>query len=127
MKNTAKWYCCTGSIIEIRESRQDFIPLNFPVEDIHLIVQLPVLFNACITLGVVIDVFHYLVPHLQQIPAEDVLGYALAHPESSVRDICRLVPTQKRRCKTYYIRTVHILIVSSPGAGTNARRPGASV
>ncbi|GFY09134.1 uncharacterized protein TNCV_4663251 [Trichonephila clavipes] len=76
-----------GSIIEIRERRQDFMPLNFPVEDIHLIEQLPVLFNACIKLGVVIDVFSYLVPHLQRIPAEDVLGYALAHPESSVRDI----------------------------------------
>ncbi|GFT56107.1 uncharacterized protein TNCV_811541 [Trichonephila clavipes] len=89
MKNTAKWYCCTGSIIEIRESRQDLMPLNFPVKDIHLIVQLPVLFNACIKLGVVIDVFHYLVPHLQRIPAEDVLGYALAHPESSVRDVSK--------------------------------------
>ncbi|GFV49842.1 DUF4817 domain-containing protein [Trichonephila clavipes] len=31
----------------------------------------------------------YLVPHLQQIPAEDVLEYALAHPESSVRDISK--------------------------------------
>ncbi|GFX69110.1 uncharacterized protein TNCV_4946091 [Trichonephila clavipes] len=89
MKNTAKWYCCTGSIIEIRESLQDFMPLNFPVEDIHLIVQLPVLFNACIKLGDVIDVFHYLVPHLRGIPAEYVLGYALAHPESSVRDISK--------------------------------------
>ncbi|GFW97702.1 uncharacterized protein TNCV_1424661 [Trichonephila clavipes] len=76
-----------GSVIEIRERRQDFMPLNFPVEDIHLIVQLPVLFNACIKLGFVIDVFPYLVPHLQRISAEDVLGYALAHRESSVRDI----------------------------------------
>ncbi|GFW36861.1 uncharacterized protein TNCV_4349021 [Trichonephila clavipes] len=65
------------------------MPLNFPVEDIHLIVQLPVLFNACIKLGVVIDAFHYLVPQLQRIPAEDVLGYALAHPESSVQDISK--------------------------------------
>ncbi|GFV02775.1 uncharacterized protein TNCV_619731 [Trichonephila clavipes] len=65
------------------------MPLNFPVEDIHLIVQLPVLFNACIKLGVPIDVFPYLVPHLQRIPAEDVLGYSLAHPESSVRDISK--------------------------------------
>ncbi|GFU91508.1 uncharacterized protein TNCV_2542761 [Trichonephila clavipes] len=108
MKNTAKWYCCRGNVIEIRERRQDFMPLNFPVEDIHLIVQLPVLFNACIKLGVVIDVFPYLVPHLQRIPDEDVLEYALAHPESSVRDIlARLVPIQNRRCGTYYIRTVH--------------------
>ncbi|GFT15895.1 DUF4817 domain-containing protein [Trichonephila clavipes] len=36
-----------------------------------------------------IDVFLYLVPHLQHILAEDVLGYALAHPESSVRDISK--------------------------------------
>ncbi|PRD34487.1 UNVERIFIED_CONTAM: hypothetical protein NCL1_14461 [Trichonephila clavipes] len=65
------------------------MPLNFPVEDIHLTVQLPVLFNACIKLGVVIGVSPYLVPHLQWIPAEDVVGYALAHPESSVRDISK--------------------------------------
>ncbi|GFY32261.1 uncharacterized protein TNCV_3557691 [Trichonephila clavipes] len=79
------------------------MPLNFPVEDIHLIVQLPVLLNACIKVGVITDVFHYFVPHLQRIPAEDVLGYALAHPESSVRDISKAVPTQNRRCGTYYI------------------------
>ncbi|GFU78307.1 uncharacterized protein TNCV_4497941 [Trichonephila clavipes] len=67
------------------------MPLNFPVEDIHLIVQLPALFNACIKLEVVIlvDLFPYLVPHLPRIPAEDVLGYALAHPESSVLDIIK--------------------------------------
>ncbi|GFU54477.1 uncharacterized protein TNCV_3024541 [Trichonephila clavipes] len=47
------------------------------------------LFNACIKLAVVIDVFPYLVPHPQRIPAEDVLGYALAHLESSVRDISK--------------------------------------
>ncbi|GFV28948.1 uncharacterized protein TNCV_618901 [Trichonephila clavipes] len=114
-----------GSVIEIRERWQDFMPLNFPVEDIHLIIQLPVLFNACIKLGVVIDVFPFLVPHLQPIPAEDVLGYALAHPESSVRDISKLVPTQNQRCGTYYIRTVHILIVQS-WRRTNAWRPGPS-
>ncbi|GFU91727.1 uncharacterized protein TNCV_1795941 [Trichonephila clavipes] len=85
----SKWYCCMSSVIEIREMRQDFMLLNFPVEDIHLVVQLPVLFNACIKLGAVKDVFHYLVPHLQRIFDEDVLGYALAHPESSVRDICK--------------------------------------
>ncbi|GFS57537.1 uncharacterized protein TNCV_1401981 [Trichonephila clavipes] len=78
-----------GNIIQIKERRQDFMPLNFPVEDIHLIVQLPVLFNACIKLGVAINVFPYLGPHLQRIPAEDVLGYARAHPESSVRDISK--------------------------------------
>ncbi|GFX46130.1 uncharacterized protein TNCV_2094461 [Trichonephila clavipes] len=71
MKNTAKWYCCMGSVIKIRERRQDFMPLNFPVEDTYLIVQLPM---------VLMDVFPYLVPHLQRIPTEDVLGYALAHP-----------------------------------------------
>ncbi|GFX05586.1 uncharacterized protein TNCV_3434901 [Trichonephila clavipes] len=71
-----------GSVIEIRERWQDFMPLKFPVEDIHLIVQLSV---------VVIDVFSYLVPHthLQGIPTEDVLGYALAHSESTVRDISK--------------------------------------
>ncbi|GFY30390.1 uncharacterized protein TNCV_4066401 [Trichonephila clavipes] len=85
------------------------MPLDFPVEDIHLIVQLPVLFNACITLEIVIDVFPYIVPHLQRIPAEDVLRYALAHPENSVRDI-------SKACS----------LSSSPGAGTNARKPGSS-
>ncbi|GFV06247.1 uncharacterized protein TNCV_4589061 [Trichonephila clavipes] len=78
-----------GSVIEIREGWLDFMPLNFPVEEIHLIVQLSVLFNACIKLGVVIDVFPYLVLHLQRIRAEDVLGYVLTHPESSVRDISK--------------------------------------
>ncbi|GFY30340.1 uncharacterized protein TNCV_4065901 [Trichonephila clavipes] len=76
-----------GSIIEIKKKRQDFMPLNFPFEDIHLIVQLPVLFNACIKLGIAIDVSPYIVPHLQRISAENVLGYALVHPESSIRDI----------------------------------------
>ncbi|GFX02494.1 uncharacterized protein TNCV_194721 [Trichonephila clavipes] len=74
------------------------MPLNVPVEDIHLIVQLPVLFNACIKLGVGIDVFHYLVPHLQRIPTEDVLGcfrMFLAHPESSVRDISKICSYSK--------------------------------
>ncbi|PRD28097.1 UNVERIFIED_CONTAM: hypothetical protein NCL1_33470 [Trichonephila clavipes] len=113
-----------GSVIEIRERWKDFIPLNFPVEDIHLIVQLPVRFNACVKLRVVIDVFPYLVPHLQQIPAEDVLGYALVHLVVS-GIVARLFPTQNRRCGTYYIRKVHILIVQS-WSRTNARRPGAS-
>ncbi|GFY23017.1 uncharacterized protein TNCV_2182781 [Trichonephila clavipes] len=80
MKNTAKWYCCRDSVIEIRERWQDLMPLNFPFDGIHLIVQLPV---------VVIDVFPYLVPHLQRKLTEDVLGYALAHPENSVRDISK--------------------------------------
>ncbi|GFW62626.1 uncharacterized protein TNCV_1886731 [Trichonephila clavipes] len=69
--------------------------IKFPVEDIHLIVQLPVLFNACIKPGVVIDVFHYLAQNLRQIPAEDVLGYVLAHPESSVRDISKACSCSK--------------------------------
>ncbi|GFW50853.1 uncharacterized protein TNCV_3591351 [Trichonephila clavipes] len=72
-----------------REVARLYAILNFPVEEIHLIVQLPVLFDACIKLGVVIDVFPYLVPHLQRIPTEDVVGYALTHPESSVRDISK--------------------------------------
>ncbi|GFV86716.1 uncharacterized protein TNCV_3964461 [Trichonephila clavipes] len=79
-----------GSVIEIRERQRDFLPLNFPVEDIHLIVQLPVLSNACIKLGVAIDVFPCLVPHLQACgPAEDVLGNVLTLPESSVQDISK--------------------------------------
>ena len=62
MKNTEKWYCCVGNVIEIRERQQDFMLINFPVEDIHLIVQLAALFNACRKLGVVIDVFPCFVP-----------------------------------------------------------------
>ncbi|GFY07912.1 uncharacterized protein TNCV_2579441 [Trichonephila clavipes] len=69
------------------------MPLNFPVEDNYLIIQLPALFKACIKLGEVIDIFPYLVPHLQRIPAEDALGYALAHPESSVWDISKIHST----------------------------------
>ncbi|GFX64057.1 transposable element Tcb2 transposase [Trichonephila clavipes] len=78
-----------GSVIEVKERRQDFMSLNFPVEDIHLIVRLSVLFNACIKLGVVTNVFPYLVPHLQKISAEHVQGYSVAHPESRVRDISK--------------------------------------
>ncbi|GFU64196.1 uncharacterized protein TNCV_3745641 [Trichonephila clavipes] len=79
-----------------------------PVVDIHLNVQLPVLFNACIKLEVVIVIFPYLVPHLQLIPAEDVLGYALAHPESIVRDISKACSYSKSLSLE-----VHILIVQS--------------
>ena len=38
---------------------------NFPIEDIYLIVHLPLLFNTCIKLDIVIDVFPCLVPHLE--------------------------------------------------------------
>ncbi|GFY08319.1 uncharacterized protein TNCV_1357251 [Trichonephila clavipes] len=88
-----------GSIFEIRDRRQDFMPLNFPVEDIHLIVQLPVMFNTCLKLGVVMDVFPYLTPHLQ----------ACGHPLRMFYDmpwiilkvvsgiLARLFPTQIRR------------------------------
>ncbi|GFX09429.1 DUF4817 domain-containing protein [Trichonephila clavipes] len=50
-----------------------------------------VLLNACIKLKVVIDVFPLsrATPLSLRIPAEDVLGYALAHLESSVRDISK--------------------------------------
>ncbi|GFV12860.1 uncharacterized protein TNCV_2201591 [Trichonephila clavipes] len=52
--------------------------------------EMVLLYGQCnLKLGVVIDVFPYLMPYLQRIPAEDVLGYALAHPESSVRDISK--------------------------------------
>ena len=61
------------------------MPLNFPIEGIHLIVQLPMLLNACIKLGVVIDIFPSCATHSSlRIPAQDILGYALAHPESSL-------------------------------------------
>ncbi|GFV96442.1 uncharacterized protein TNCV_2943751 [Trichonephila clavipes] len=73
-------------VIGIRERRQDFKPLNFPVEDIYLTVQLPV---------IVIDVFLYLAPHLQRIPTEEVLGYALAGPESSVWNISKVCSYSK--------------------------------
>ncbi|GFT56035.1 uncharacterized protein TNCV_3117201 [Trichonephila clavipes] len=69
-----------------------FYAIKFPVENIHLIVQFTTLFNACTKLGVVIDVFPCLVPHLFSslwIPSEDVLGYTLAYPESCVRDISK--------------------------------------
>ncbi|GFV55963.1 DUF4817 domain-containing protein [Trichonephila clavipes] len=37
--------------------------------------------------------------HLQWIPAEGVLGYALAHPESSVRDYCKACSYSKSMVK----------------------------
>ncbi|GFV85554.1 uncharacterized protein TNCV_3773781 [Trichonephila clavipes] len=78
-----------GKAIEVRERQQDFMPLNFPVEDIHFIVQLPLLFNAGIKLRVVLDVFPFPTSSSLRIPAEDVLGYVLTHPESSIRDISK--------------------------------------
>ena len=56
MKNNAKWYCCMGSVIEIGERWQDFLPLIFPTKAIHLTVSLPFLLNACIKLGIVTDI-----------------------------------------------------------------------
>ncbi|GFU29820.1 transposable element Tcb2 transposase [Trichonephila clavipes] len=50
-----------GSVMEVREMQQDFMPLNFPVEDIQLIVQLPALFNALYKAERCLC----LVPHLQ--------------------------------------------------------------
>ncbi|GFT01010.1 DUF4817 domain-containing protein [Trichonephila clavipes] len=79
-------------------------------------------------LGVVIDVFSYLVPPLRRIPAEDVAGYTLAHPESSVRDISKACSYSKSMAWNIlhtYVRCISLS--SSPGTGTNARRPGASV
>ncbi|PRD23058.1 UNVERIFIED_CONTAM: hypothetical protein NCL1_47431 [Trichonephila clavipes] len=116
MKNTAEWYCCMGSVIEIyRESRQDLMPLNFPFEYIHLIVQLSVLFNACIKLRIIIDIFPCIVLQLQ------ACGYLLGMFEDMPLLIlkvvsgilARLVPIQNRRYEIYYIRTVHILFVQS--------------
>ncbi|GFV50771.1 uncharacterized protein TNCV_2214321 [Trichonephila clavipes] len=90
MKNTAKWYCCTGSIIEIRERESERLyVIKFPSRrhpsycTIASAVQRLYKTGSC----------HRRTPlsraHLQRIPAEDVLGYALAHPESSVRDISK--------------------------------------
>ncbi|GFW11544.1 uncharacterized protein TNCV_3810631 [Trichonephila clavipes] len=82
-----------GSVIEIRERRQYFMPLNFAVEDNHLIVQLPVMSNACIKLGIFFC--HRRIPLSRptpsslRIPAEDVLGYVLALLESSVQNISK--------------------------------------
>ncbi|GFV14348.1 hypothetical protein TNCV_807801 [Trichonephila clavipes] len=39
--------------------------------------------------------------HLQQIPTEDVLGYALAHPESSVLDISKKMKVPYGICHAY--------------------------
>jgi len=59
-------------------------------------------------------------PSSWRIPAEDVLGYALAHPESSIRDIGKIDGVGH----ITYVRCISLS--SSPGAGTNAGRPGAS-
>ncbi|GFV55364.1 uncharacterized protein TNCV_5010601 [Trichonephila clavipes] len=80
-----------SSVIEIRERQQDLMPLNFPVKDIHLIVLLPVLFKACIKLGVVnrrIPLSHAALSSLRT-PAEDALGYALAPLENCIRHISK--------------------------------------
>ncbi|GFY29716.1 uncharacterized protein TNCV_1812941 [Trichonephila clavipes] len=115
-----------AKVIEIRERQQDFMPLNFPVEDIQLIIQLPVLFNACIKLGVVIDVFPYLVPQLQRIPAEDVVGYALAYPESSVRDISKACSYSKSTVwnilHTYGAYPYRPVLAQEPMPGDQDRR-----
>ncbi|GFW08690.1 uncharacterized protein TNCV_2777081 [Trichonephila clavipes] len=101
-----------GSLIEIRDRRQDFMPLNFPVEDIHLIVQLPVLFNACIKLGVVIPLSR-ATPSSLWIPAEDVLDMPWLILKVVSGILARLIPNQNRRCETYYICALHILIFQS--------------
>ncbi|GFS87238.1 uncharacterized protein TNCV_213591 [Trichonephila clavipes] len=115
-----------GSINEIREAARLYA-IKFPSRrHIHLIVQLPMLFNACIKLVVVIYVFPCLVPYLQRLPAEDVLGYALAHPESSVRDISKACSYSKSTVWNILHTYGAYPYLSSPGAGTNARRPGSS-
>ncbi|GFV28404.1 DUF4817 domain-containing protein [Trichonephila clavipes] len=58
-----------------------------------------------------------------RIHAEDVLGYALADPESSIRDI-------SKGCSYSNLMVWNILRISLssiPSAGTNTRRLGASV
>ncbi|GFY36045.1 uncharacterized protein TNCV_4844171 [Trichonephila clavipes] len=64
--------------------------------------------------------------HLQRIPAEDVLGYVLAHPESSVRDISKACSLLKIDGVEHISYVRCISLSSSPGAGTNARRPRSS-
>ncbi|GFV20610.1 uncharacterized protein TNCV_776551 [Trichonephila clavipes] len=80
-----------GSAIEIRERRQEFMPLNFPVEKdpsyctIDRAVQRLYKTESChrrIPLS-------RATPSSLRIPSENVLGYALAYPEISVRDISK--------------------------------------
>ncbi|GFW58465.1 uncharacterized protein TNCV_717661 [Trichonephila clavipes] len=96
MKTSAKWYFCLGSVIEVRERQQDFV-IKFPSR------RYP---SYCTTARAVQRFYkagncHRRIPLSRttplslRIPAEDVLGYVLTHPESSVWDIlARLVPTQ---------------------------------
>ena len=58
-----------------------------------------------------------------RIPVNDVVGYALAHPESSVRDISNACSYDGVEHITY-VRCISLSY--SPGPGTNADRPVSS-
>ncbi|GFT03439.1 DUF4817 domain-containing protein [Trichonephila clavipes] len=96
------------SAIEIRERRQNLMPLNFPVEDNHLIVQL---IDCAVQRLYKTGSCHRRIPLSHPTPsslrilAEDVLGYVLTLPECSVQDISKACSYSK---STMW---VHILIV----------------
>ncbi|GFX49566.1 DUF4817 domain-containing protein [Trichonephila clavipes] len=63
--------------------------------------------------------------HLQRIPAEDVLGYALAHPEISVRDIgmaCSYSSTVWNILHTYGAYTYHPVLAQKLMPGNQDHR-----
>ncbi|GFY07727.1 DUF4817 domain-containing protein [Trichonephila clavipes] len=62
------------------------MPLNFPGEHHPSYYTIASVVQCLYKTGVVIDVF-LISCHTFSGYTEDVLGYALAHPESSVRDI----------------------------------------
>ncbi|GFU28647.1 DUF4817 domain-containing protein [Trichonephila clavipes] len=59
-------------------------------------------------------------PPSLRIPAEDVLGYVLTHPESSVRDI-------SKACSYSKSTVWNVLHIFQFWGRTNARRSGASL
>ncbi|GFW26086.1 uncharacterized protein TNCV_3308571 [Trichonephila clavipes] len=63
-------------------------------------------------------------PSSLRIPSEHVLGYVLAHPESSVRLVGLFLLKINGREHITYVRCLSLS--SRPGAGTNIRRTGAS-
>ncbi|GFX45156.1 uncharacterized protein TNCV_3432041 [Trichonephila clavipes] len=65
-------------------------------------------------------------PSSLRIPAKDILGYALAHPESSVRDISKAYSFLKIDGVENITYERCISLSSSSGAGTNTRGLGVS-
>ncbi|GFX92416.1 DUF4817 domain-containing protein [Trichonephila clavipes] len=76
------WQCNRSKIEAAR-----LYAIKFPIEDIHLIVQYQRLYKAGSCHRRIL--LSRVTPSSLRIPAEDVLGYALAHLESSVRDISK--------------------------------------